>query len=412
MPRRPAVFFVLLFSVSLASAQTASQPTAVSEGVITGLLAHRVNPIYPPLARQARIQGAVVLHVIITKSGDVKNVQLISGHPMLAPAAIAAVKQWKYQPYSADGEPVEVETNIQVIFRLAGEPAATGADSPVEVGGNVPCSAAFRDSVGGIVSAIPPAAPNDGSSSGRANIIPPPRVRVSEKVMRSRRTEKVNPAYPPLAVTEHIEGSVALNVCVTNAGNVGKVELISGHPMLASAAMEAVLQWKYKPYLLNGQPVEVETLVRLNFTVPPGQESEGVVNEQPVPDTPPYDTQPRAPASQRMPLTPAEHGPPRLAAPERVRVSSGVAQELLVSKVAPDYPPLAQQARIQGTVILRVIITKSGDVESVELVSGHPLLAPAAMEAVKQWKYQPCVLNGTPVEVETQVIVDFSLSPG
>jgi len=411
MPRRPAVFFVLLFSASLASAQAASQLTVVSESAMTGLLVRRVNPVYPPLARQARIQGTVTLRVIISKSGDVENVQLVSGHPMLAPAAIAAVKQWKYQPYSADGEPVEVETNIQVIFRLAGEPAAIGADSPVE-GGNVPCSAAFRDFVGGIVSAIPPAAPNDGSSSGRGNIIPPPRVRVSEKVMRSRRTEKVNPAYPPLAVTEHIEGSVALNVCVTNAGNVGKVELISGHPMLASAAMEAVLQWKYKPYLLNGQLVEVETLVRLNFTVPPGQESEGVVNEQPVPDTPPYDTQPRAPAPQRMPLTPAEDGPPRLAVPERVRVSSGVAQGLLISRVPPDYPPLAQQARIQGTVILRVIITKSGDVESVELVSGHPLLAPAAMEAVKQWKYQPCVLNGTPVEVETQVTVEFSLSPG
>ena len=72
--------------------------------------------------------------------------------------------------------------------------------------------------------------------------------------------------------------------------------------------------------------------------------------------------------------------------PERVQVSSSVIQGLLLQKVAPVYPPLARQARIQGSVILEVVINKSGDVESMQLISGHPLLAPAAIEAVKQWK--------------------------
>jgi len=101
---------------------------------------------------------------------------------------------------------------------------------------------------------------------------------------------------------------------------------------------------------------------------------------------------------------------PKIATPQRVRVSSGVQSGLLVRKVQPMYPPLARQARIQGTVVLQAQISKNGDIENLQLVSGHPMLAPAAIEAVKQWKYKPYLLNGEPVEVETTVQVNFSLA--
>jgi protein TonB len=94
----------------------------------------------------------------------------------------------------------------------------------------------------------------------------------------------------------------------------------------------------------------------------------------------------------------------------RVRVSEDYMQKQLVKKVNPDYPPQAREARIQGTVILTIHVTKAGDVESVQLYSGHPMLAPAAIEAVKQWKYKPYLLNQVPVEVETQVQVNFTLA--
>src|SRR6201993_3681296 len=103
---------------------------------------------------------------------------------------------------------------------------------------------------------------------------------------------------------------------------------------------------------------------------------------------------------------------PKVATPQRVRVSSGVSQGLLVRRVNPTYPPLARQARIQGTVILQAEISKNGDIENLRLVSGHPMLAPAAIDAVKQWKYRPYILNGEPVEVETQVQVNFTLAGG
>jgi periplasmic protein TonB len=103
---------------------------------------------------------------------------------------------------------------------------------------------------------------------------------------------------------------------------------------------------------------------------------------------------------------------PRVATPQRVRVSQGVSQGLLIRKVQPVYPPLARQARIQGNVVLQAEISKDGTIENLRLMSGHPMLAPSAIEAVKQWRYKPYFLNGEPVEVETQITVIFSLSGG
>jgi len=103
---------------------------------------------------------------------------------------------------------------------------------------------------------------------------------------------------------------------------------------------------------------------------------------------------------------------PKVATPQRVRVSSGVSQGLLIRKVTPNYPPLARQARIQGKVLLQAEISKEGTIQNLQLISGHAMLAPAAIEAVKQWRYKPYLLNGEPVAVETQIEVNFSLSGG
>ena len=84
------------------------------------MLIHKVQPVYPALARQARIQGTVILQAEISKTGDIINLQAVSGHPMLIPAALDAVKQWKYRPYILNGEPVEVDTQVTVNFTLGG----------------------------------------------------------------------------------------------------------------------------------------------------------------------------------------------------------------------------------------------------------------------------------------------------
>jgi protein TonB len=84
----------------------------------------------------------------------------------------------------------------------------------------------------------------------------------------------------------------------------------------------------------------------------------------------------------------------------------------LVHRVQPDYPLLARQIRVQGRVVLLAMISREGTIEDLQILSGHPMLVQAAVEAVRQWRYRPYVLNGEPVEVETQVTVNFVLSGG
>jgi len=97
---------------------------------------------------------------------------------------------------------------------------------------------------------------------------------------------------------------------------------------------------------------------------------------------------------------------------QRVRVSQGVTAGLVIHKVQPNYPPLAKTARVQGTVQLAAIIGKDGTIQNLHVISGHPLLTQAALDAVKQWRYKPYVLNGEPVEVDTTIQVNFTLSGG
>jgi periplasmic protein TonB len=101
--------------------------------------------------------------------------------------------------------------------------------------------------------------------------------------------------------------------------------------------------------------------------------------------------------------------PPKLA-PKRVTVGGNVQAARLVNRVQPLYPPLARQTRISGTVKLHAIIGKNGAVEQLQVVSGHPLLVQSALDAVRQWRYQPTLLNGDPVEVDTEIDVIFSLA--
>jgi len=98
--------------------------------------------------------------------------------------------------------------------------------------------------------------------------------------------------------------------------------------------------------------------------------------------------------------------------PQRLRISQGVTRGMLVHRVEPEYPMIAKRARVQGQVVLSAIIDTNGEIKNLELVSGHPLLVPAALAAVKQWRYRPFLLNGQPIEVETVVTVSFELTTG
>jgi protein TonB len=101
--------------------------------------------------------------------------------------------------------------------------------------------------------------------------------------------------------------------------------------------------------------------------------------------------------------------PPKPTAPQRIRVGGAVQQARMIRQVQPVYPPIAKTAHVQGSVILHAIIAKDGTIQELQYVSGPPLLMKSAMDAVKEWRYAPTLLNGEPVEVDTTISVIFTL---
>jgi TonB family protein len=121
----------------------ASQPTPpvhqrirVGGNVQSAKLKVQPLPVYPQVAKTANISGTVILHVIIARDGSVQSLQYVSGHPLLMKAAMDAVKQWKYEPTTLNGEPVEVETTVSVVFTLGGSTPSPAASAPPEAPAN------------------------------------------------------------------------------------------------------------------------------------------------------------------------------------------------------------------------------------------------------------------------------------
>lgn len=229
-------------------------------------------------------------------------------------------------------------------------------------------------------------------ASGASPPPPPPpketpevtkRIRVDPAVQARKLIRGVRPVYPEVAKQQRIEGDVRFTVIIAADGTVRDLQPISGPPSLIPASTDAVKQWTYKPTLVGGARVEVVTEVSVNFAGPP-------------PITPP-------------PPPPAK-GEVRPSSPQRIRVGASVTQANLIRYVTPVYPALAKQARVQGSVRFTAIIGKDGTIQSLQLIDGHPLLVKAAEDAVKQWLYKPTLLNGEPVEIVTQIDVNFTLS--
>lgn len=185
------------------------------------------------------------------------------------------------------------------------------------------------------------------------------------------------------------EGAVTLRLTVSRTGAVSEVVATVGDPALGRSAADAVMKgWKYRPLMVNGEPQEFQSSILVNFHDGIGKRAAAVIAGM------------------------AGMGPPvvRAAPGGAVGVSAGVMAGQMEHSVAPVYPPIAKAARIQGVVVLHAIISKTGDIEDLQTISGPPMLVPAAMDAVRQWKYKPYLLNGEPTEVETTINVNFTFA--
>jgi TonB family protein len=197
-------------------------------------------------------------------------------------------------------------------------------------------------------------------------------VRVGGVIREPRKIKDVKPVYPDDAREAKVQGMVILEVVIGKDGSVTGAKVLRPVPLLEQAALDAVGQWKYEPTQLDGEPVEVLMVVTVNFVL-----------NSPV-------------------AAPAEPKPP-------VRVGGSIKEPKRISWVAPVYPKIAMEAKVQGTVIIEALIDTDGSVVDAKVLRSVPLLEDAALESVKQWMYEPTLVDGEPVRVVLTVTVSFTL---
>jgi len=229
----------------------------------------------------------------------------------------------------------------------------------------------------------------------------PKRPRLEMEVAERMLMHSVQPEYPKDALADHVSGTVFLNIVIDQQGKVTEAEPVprdewppnwpfTEDSRLRDAVIQAVKQWEFKPYLLNGQPVEAETKVAFKFKTEP-----------------PYSTEGRLSGSVMGGIAGNTARPPDPALLQPQKVSSEVMEANLLKRVEPEYPRMAWNARIQGVVRLQAVVSKTGVITKLHAISGHPILIQAALDAVKQWEYKPFLVDGEPVEAEGEVIVAF-----
>lgn len=200
--------------------------------------------------------------------------------------------------------------------------------------------------------------------------------------------EVFRPVYPSTAERDKLQGKVLVKVVISESGEVESADAISGELTLAQAAIYAAKQWKFKPYLKNGSPTKIATNLPFAFIYldnPKAQSPLVTTSESFWRDTP------------RNFIT--------------IRLSQEVAKKMLSHGVVPDYPPIARAAHIGGAVMIFVVIGKDGAIQDLHLISGHPLLRQASLDALKQWRYKPLQLDGQPIDAQTVVVVNYAPDP-
>ena len=181
-------------------------------------------------------------------------------------------------------------------------------------------------------------------------------------------------SYPFGATMYGIQGQVVLELTIAPDGKVEKVKVISGDPELADPTTRTVKKWQFAPYSVNDVPTRARTQYTFNFAF-----TDNVSN---------FKDESGQPAAQ---------------------VGQGVSQGMLLHQVKPEYPPDARHNHISGTVKLRALIGKDGHIQNLRVLSGSRILAEAAYAAVVQWTYRPYKINGSPVEIDTVITVNYEL---
>ena len=419
---------VMLLLSSLALSQTPPAPAAltpppattrrvkVAPEAASALLIQKASPKYPDAARAEKLQGSVVLDVVIGLSGDVSQTTVVSGDSTLAQAAIEAVKQWKYKPYEVNGAPSEMETEVTFNFKLQPKPVTAPApEPPLGTFGHDTYSNDFfgfsyplsRDWVRETQLMQKRFASNGTAPRAYALL-------AAVYVPQNAGLSQVNSSFTLLAADlpdvdckrylDAIAANFQFNKEAQQKGDLRRL-IVAGRDFvradfeyrngikyqstICSASKGFLLLWNIGSTAKNGVETAASTLQAISALPPkPAQD----------PAAPP--------ASAQESAQPPES---KSSGPKKVQVLQGVSRGLLIKKVTPIYPEEARHARIQGTVRMNAEISKTGDIVDLEVLDGPIELVVSAVNAVRQWKYRPYLLLGEPVDVETEIIVNYEL---
>ncbi|MDE3180792.1 MAG: M56 family metallopeptidase [Acidobacteriota bacterium] len=298
---------------------------------------YNVDPKYPEAAVKAKIQGTVVADVSIGRQGNVTNVRTLGGPEILDEAVITALKQWRFKP-----DPLlPARTTVRVDFRFRPKSHIKLAVSPP-----------------GIHAQFNPA-------SGLKLI------------------NHVFVVYPPLARVARLQGNVVLRITVDKDGTVSNTDVLSGHPLLIKAALEAVREWKFSP----PANAPVTTNVTFTFRVPPPA---------------------RVPSTNTGPASVISHPPPI----SKIYAvgEDGVEQPMIWYAPSPVYPSAAKKAKVSGNVVFSVVVAPDGAVAWLKEIS-KPMgmgIDESAEKSVRTWKFWPGMVDGKAVAVKMTVVVTFN----
>jgi TonB family protein len=402
-------------------------PLQVPASVMAALLVSRVKP--EVLTKGVEVTGQVVVAIRVSPDGNVEKATAVSGPEALRSSALFAVRQFIYKPYRVNGQPMEVETTVSVDFSDGKAvspvvPANAGARQAFSTGGegssisnpaSTPVIAKPAISSGNadgvswvkmrpdgaqpvagprVTSAVAPSTPvakapmvAEAASTALAKPAPVSRAYVppapaparspaplavpaaAEPVVATyagttqwRLVKRVAPLYPAQAELEGIEGVVVVQAVVRKDGSLRELQAVSGPPELRQAAVDAASQFEYAPVGGIRPTGEGTTTTSVEFVL-------------------------KGPA----------------------KVPAEVMAGRIEHNVTPLYPPAAEAAGITGAVTLHVLIDREGKVETAEAIDGPMALRETALEAVKQWTWKPYLRRGVDVEVDTTVIMAFSL---
>ena len=317
----------------------------------------QVDPVYPKDALDAAIEGTVILEALTDIFGRMQKISVLRSISMLDRAAVEAVRQWIFEPTIVNGKPRGTIFTISVPFVLKDRTARAEVLTEVE-----PVSIAA-----GGVTPVP--------------------------------VKKVGPVYPEIARQSRLEGEVILEIMIDVAGRVRDAKVIRSIPLLDRAAFDALSQWTYEPVIIDGKPVPVIFTVSVNFLLTLDKPVVGTIR------TETEDLIKKAVAAGAVEAAPAQNVLPP------VKIGVELKPPKKIFHIDPHYPEIARQARVDGVVLLKATTDVYGRVKNIRVLSSVPLLDQAAIDAVKQWVYEPNIVDGLAREAVFIVPVVFAFSP-